>query len=60
MHDVRFATSAIRKGSDAVNRSPDNAGAYVVRRSDDTDCLARHGLTFTVGAVVNTGLGSRR
>jgi L-fuconate dehydratase len=53
VHDVRFATSAIRDGSDAVNRSPDNAAAYVVRRTDDTDCLARHGLIFTIEAVVN-------
>ncbi len=45
--DVRFPTSRMLDGSDAMNPDPDYSAAYVVVRTNDT--LAGHGLTFTIG-----------
>jgi L-fuconate dehydratase len=47
-HDVRFPTSRLRDGSDAMHRSPDYSAAYVVLETDDPE-LSGHGLTFTNG-----------
>src|SRR5579862_6772219 len=47
--DVRFPTSRTNDGSDAMNRSPDYASAYVVVRTDAPDGLAGHGFVFTIG-----------
>ena len=46
--DVRFPTSAMLDGSDAMNPDPDYSAAYVILETD-TDGLQGHGLTFTIG-----------
>jgi L-fuconate dehydratase len=47
--DVRFPTSRTLAGSDAMNAAPDYSAAYVILRTDRSDGLAGHGLTFTIG-----------
>jgi L-fuconate dehydratase len=47
--DIRFPTSRTLAGSDAMNPNPDYSAAYVILRTDSTDGLAGHGLTFTIG-----------
>src|SRR5579863_134289 len=47
--DVRFPTSRTHDGSDAMNRNPDYASAYVIVRTDSADGLAGHGFVFTIG-----------
>jgi L-fuconate dehydratase len=47
--DVRFPTSRTLVGSDAMNTAPDYSAAYVILRTDRSDQLAGHGLTFTIG-----------
>jgi L-fuconate dehydratase len=46
--DVRFPTSLMADGSDAMNKDVDYSAAYVVLGTDDGD-LAGYGLTFTIG-----------
>jgi L-fuconate dehydratase len=46
--DVRFPTSRLLDGSDAMNPDPDYSAGYVILRTDQ-DGLAGHGLTFTIG-----------
>ena len=46
--DVRFPTSKLLDGSDAMNPDPDYSAAYVVLETD-TPGLEGHGLTFTIG-----------
>ncbi len=46
--DLRFPTSQSLDGSDAMNPDPDYSAAYVVLETD-TEGLAGHGLTFTIG-----------
>ncbi len=48
VHDVRFPTSRLKDGSDAMNPDPDYSAAYVVLGTDRPG-LAGHGLTFTIG-----------
>jgi L-fuconate dehydratase len=48
VYDVRFPTSRVLDGSDAMHRSPDYSAAYVVLHTDDEE-LSGHGLTFTNG-----------
>src|SRR2546423_4960455 len=47
--DIRFPTSRLLDGSDAMNRDPDYSAAYVVLRTDSPVGLEGHGLTFTIG-----------
>lgn len=47
--DIRFPTSRSLDGSDAMNPDPDYSAAYVVIRTDGSDGLEGHGLTFTIG-----------
>src|SRR4051794_28494765 len=47
--DIRFPTSRMLDGSDAMNHDPDYSAAYVVLETDHPDGLAGHGLTFTIG-----------
>ncbi len=47
-HDIRFPTSRLLDGSDAMHRSPDYSAAYVILSTDDPE-LSGHGLTFTNG-----------
>jgi L-fuconate dehydratase len=47
--DVRFPTSRTLDGSDAMNPDPDYSAAYVVLKTDRSDGLEGHGLTFTIG-----------
>ena len=47
-HDVRFPTSRLLDGSDAMHRSPDYSAAYVILSTED-DGVSGHGLTFTNG-----------
>ena len=49
VHDVRFPTSRTLAGSDAMNTAPDYSATYLVLRTDRSDGLAGHGLTFTIG-----------
>ena len=48
-HDVRFPTSRLLDGSDAMNVDPDYSAAYVVLHTDGGGGLEGHGLTFTIG-----------
>ena len=47
--DVRFPTSLLLDGSDAMNPDPDYSAAYVVLSTDADDGLEGHGLVFTIG-----------
>ena len=47
--DIRFPTSRLLDGSDAMHTDPDYSAAYVVLRTDAGDGLEGHGLTFTSG-----------
>src|SRR5258706_10798210 len=47
--DIRFPTSRELDGSDAMNPDPDYSAAYVILRTDASDGLTGHGLTFTTG-----------
>jgi L-fuconate dehydratase len=47
--DVRFPTSLLGHGSDAMHPDPDYSAAYVVLRTD-VPGLEGHGLTFTIGS----------
>ena len=46
--DVRFPTSQMLDGSDAMNPDPDYSAAYVILETDQPG-LEGHGLTFTIG-----------
>ena len=46
--DVRFPTSQMLDGSDAMNPDPDYSAAYCILETDDPT-LEGHGLTFTIG-----------
>jgi len=47
--DIRFPTSRMLDGSDAMNKDPDYSAAYVELQTDRPDGLSGHGLTFTIG-----------
>src|SRR4030095_11159117 len=47
--DIRFPTSRLLDGSDAMNPDPDYSAAYVTLYTDDPNGLEGHGLTFTIG-----------
>lgn len=47
--DIRFPTSRMLDGSDAMNPDPDYSAAYVVLQTDNPQGLAGHGMTFTIG-----------
>ena len=47
--DIRFPTSEDLSGSDAMNQDPDYSAAYVILKTDSSDSLEGHGLTFTIG-----------
>src|SRR6266446_6958070 len=46
--DIRFPTSALADGSDAMNPDPDYSAAYVTLETDRGG-MEGHGLTFTLG-----------
>ena len=48
-HDIRFPTSRMLDGSDAMNPDPDYSAAYVVLETDQSAGIAGHGMTFTIG-----------
>jgi L-fuconate dehydratase len=48
VEDIRFPTSDLLDGSDAMNPDPDYSAAYVILQTDDP-ALEGHGLTFTIG-----------
>lgn len=48
VHDLRFPTSDLLDGSDAMNPDPDYSAAYVELHTDDP-ALRGHGMTFTIG-----------
>ena len=47
--DIRFPTSAMLDGSDAMNADPDYSAAYVRLVTDADDGLEGHGFVFTIG-----------
>ena len=47
--DIRFPTSAMLDGSDAMNADPDYSTAYVRILTDAQDGLEGHGFVFTIG-----------
>ncbi len=47
--DVRFPTSAMLDGSDAMNKDPDYSVAYLTIRTDSPDGVGGHGFVFTIG-----------
>jgi len=47
--DVRFPTSALLDGSDAMNPDPDYSAAYVRIGTDAQDGLEGHAFVFTIG-----------
>ena len=48
-HDVRFPTSRMLDGSDAMNPSPDYSAAALILRTDGPGGLAGHAHVFTIG-----------
>ncbi|NSX56644.1 L-fuconate dehydratase [Parasulfitobacter algicola] len=46
-HDIRFPTSRLLDGSDAMNPNPDYSAAYVILHTDGD--VEGHGMTFTIG-----------
>jgi L-fuconate dehydratase len=48
VHDLRYPTSDLLDGSDAMNPDPDYSAAYVELATDDPS-LTGHGMTFTIG-----------
>jgi L-fuconate dehydratase len=48
-HDIRFPTSRLLDGSDAMNPDPDYSAAYVVVCTNAGDGLEGHGFAFTIG-----------
>src|SRR5688572_13971254 len=48
IYDLRFPTSDLLDGSDAMNPDPDYSAAYVVLDTDEPG-LRGHGMTFTIG-----------
>jgi L-fuconate dehydratase len=47
--DIRFPTSLLLDGSDAMNPDPDYSAAYVRIATDADDGLEGHGFVFTIG-----------
>jgi L-fuconate dehydratase len=47
--DIRFPTSKLLAGSDAMNPDPDYSAAYVILCTDDPARLAGYGFAFTIG-----------
>ena len=47
--DIRFPTSKLLYGSDAMNPDPDYSAAYVVLKTNHPNGIEGHGLTFTIG-----------
>ncbi|WP_348789976.1 enolase C-terminal domain-like protein [Leifsonia sp. NPDC080035] len=47
--DVRFETSALLDGSDAMNPDPDYSAAYLRVRTDAADGVDGHSFVFTIG-----------
>ncbi|MBI1808169.1 MAG: L-fuconate dehydratase [Ignavibacteria bacterium] len=47
--DIRFPTSRLLDGSDAMNPDPDYSAAYVILKTNHPERLEGHGLTFTIG-----------
>lgn len=47
--DIRFPTSRALDGSDAMNVAPDYSATYVTLKTDASNGLSGHGLTFTIG-----------
>ena len=47
VRDIRFPTSRLLDGSDAMNPDPDYSAAYVILHTDCPE--SGHGLTFTIG-----------
>src|SRR5260221_13248655 len=47
--DIRFPTSRQLAGSDAMNLDPDCSAAYVILKTDHSEGVEGHGLTFTIG-----------
>lgn len=47
--DIRFPTSRLLDGSDAMNPDPDYSATYVVLQTDSPGGYEGHGLTFTIG-----------
>ena len=47
--DIRFPTSAMLDGSDAMNADPDYSAAYVRILTDADDGVEGHGFVFTIG-----------
>jgi L-fuconate dehydratase len=48
-HDIRFPTSRLLDGSDAMNPDPDYSASYVILRTNDASGLSGHGFVFTIG-----------
>jgi len=49
VRDIRFPTSSLMDGSDAMNTDPNYSAAYVVLRTNGLKGMEGHGLTFTIG-----------
>ncbi|GLR18692.1 L-fuconate dehydratase [Portibacter lacus] len=49
VRDIRFPTSKLLDGSDAMNPDPDYSAAYVILKTNHPQNLEGHGLTFTIG-----------
>jgi L-fuconate dehydratase len=47
--DVRFPTSKLLTGSDAMNPDPDYSAAYLILHTDDASGLTGYGFVFTIG-----------
>ena len=49
VRDIRFPTSRALDGSDAMNPAPDYSATYVILKTNASEGLVGHGLTFTIG-----------
>lgn len=47
--DIRFQTSLVLDGSDAMNSEPDYSAAYLIIKTNSGDGLEGHGFAFTIG-----------
>lgn len=57
-NDVRFPTSELLDGSDAMNPDPDYSASYLKIRTDSPDGLEGHGFIFTIGRGNEVGVAA--
>src|SRR5690242_20574893 len=59
-YNLRFPTSRMLAGSDAMHHDPDYSAAYVILRTDSPVGLEGPGLTYTIGRGNEVGVAGIR